>query len=326
MAESISKYVADSGNLPGTTASLEDIDLSGNIDPAAFFRWIGRLSRLESMTLWDGTILNGHAGEVITNHCRNFKNLNIYTCHGVRVDHNLASFMRALPRNTLESLHVISHNDIGGETIQALNYHSESLVDLALGNMKPPAIMALSKLQCLTALRRLDLDDVEGFISLESTAYDSFVGLVDWITGCVQLEAVRLSKFVDGPAIMKALCLKDGIRLNSITLRGYTLANNQEFHRSLVNQTELETLELRAEAEECTRDDIDTLVSSTGSLKGLRYLNILDTSDYFQGPQVQQLAVSLSNVCTSSLRTVDLAFRYFRCYTWKTCLYALTNA
>jgi hypothetical protein len=297
VGDSISKFVVDSRNAQGTTAALEDIDLSGNIDPDTFPRWIGRLSRLESMTLWDGTVLNGHAGEVIKKHCRSFKSLNIYTCQGDRVDFHLASFLNALPRNTLKSLRVFSYNDIGEKTLQALNHHHESLVDLALGNMKAPAIRALSELKNLTAVRNLDLGDAEGLINLESTANDNFLDLLAWVTGCIQLKTVRLQKFVDGPAIMRAICLKDEIRLNSVTLTGYSLANNQEFHRSLANQTELESLELRAVAEEeNTGDDMDALVSALCLLKELRYLNILDTSDNFQSLQVQLLAVSLPKV------------------------------
>ncbi|OBT87823.1 hypothetical protein VE02_02132 [Pseudogymnoascus sp. 03VT05] len=297
VGDSISRSVGDSANMPGTVAALNAIDLSGNIDPVEFPTWIGRLSRLESMALWDGTVLNRNAGEVIQKHCQNFQSLSIYTCHGDKVDFNLAGFLDALPKNTLKSLRVFSYNDIAGETFQALNQHRESLADLTLGNLKGPAIRSLSVLKGLTALLNLDLDDAERRINLESTANDSFLELIGWVTRCVQLKTIRLNRFVDGPAIMRALCLNDKIRLNSITLRGYTFAYNQELHRSLANQTELESLELRAETEEDDddniREDIDTLVSSLCSLKELRYLNILDTSNSFQSLQVELLAVSL---------------------------------
>ncbi|KFY84791.1 hypothetical protein V500_08998 [Pseudogymnoascus sp. VKM F-4518 (FW-2643)] len=297
VGDSISKFIGDSANLLGTTAALDSIDLSGNIDPIAFPTWIGRLPRLESMALWDGNVLNAHAGEIIKNHCQNFKSLSIYTCHGDKVDLNLAAFFNALPKNTLKSLRMFSYNDIAGEAFQALNHHRESLVDLALGNLKAPAIRSLSVLKGLTALRNLHLDDAEGRINLESTANDSFLELIGWVTGCMQLKTIRLNRFVDGPAIMRALCLNDEIRLNSISLRGYTFAYNQELHRSLANQTELEFLSLRAETEEeeddNTREDIDILVSSLTSLKELRYLDILETSNNFQSLQVELLAISL---------------------------------
>ena len=67
VGDSISKFVGDSANLLGTTAALDAIDLSGNVDPLAFPTWIGRLPRLESMALWDGTVLNGVVGEIIKN-------------------------------------------------------------------------------------------------------------------------------------------------------------------------------------------------------------------------------------------------------------------
>ncbi|KFX89909.1 hypothetical protein O988_08423 [Pseudogymnoascus sp. VKM F-3808] len=297
VGDSISKYVGDSANLLGTTASLDAIDLSGNIDPVAFPTWVGRVPRLESMALWDGTVLNEHVGGIIKQHCPSFKSLSIYTCHGDKVDFNLASFLNALPENTLKSLRVFSYNDIAGETFQALNQHQGSLIDLALGNLKSPAIRSLSVLKGLTALRNLDLDDAEGRVNLEATENDRFLEVISWITGCMQLNTIRLNRFVDGPAIMRAICLNDEIRLNSATLRGYTFAFNQDLHRSLANQTDLESLELRAETEEedddNTREDIDILVSSLSSLKELRYLNLLDTSNNFQSLQVELLAISL---------------------------------
>lgn len=300
VGESISRFVGDSANMPGTMAALDAIDLSGNIDPVAFPTWIGRLPRLESMALWDGTVLNGHVGEVIKKHCENFKSLSIYTCHGDNVDFNLASFLNALPMNTLRSLRVFSYNDIAGETFKALNQHRESLADLALGNLKAPAIRSLSALKGLTALQNLDLSDAQGHINLESTANDSFLEVIGWVTGCTQLKTICLNMFVDGPAIVKAICSNNEIRLNSLTLRGYTFANNIPLHSSLSNQPELESLELRAETEEdeddSTYEDIETLVNSTCFLQELRYLNLLDTSNNFDSIHIKLLASSLRKV------------------------------
>ncbi|KFY10114.1 hypothetical protein V492_05189 [Pseudogymnoascus sp. VKM F-4246] len=297
VGDSISKFVGDSASLLGTTAALDAIDLSGGIDPIAVPTWIGRLPRLESISLWDGTVLNGYVGEVIRKHCGNFKNLSIYTCHGDKVDVNLASFLDALPTNTLKSLRVFSYNDIAGETFQALNQHRESLVDLALGSLKAPAIRSLSVLKGLTALQNLDLDDAEGRINLELTANDSFLELAAWVTRCMQLKTIRLNRLVDGPAIMRALCENNDIRLNSITLTGYTFVNNKSLHVSLSNQTELESLELRAETDEDdydnTVEDIGVLVSSICMLGKLRYLNLLDTSNNFESIHIELLARSL---------------------------------
>lgn len=301
VGESISKFVADLASVSGTAAALED--LSMNIRSDALPRWITRLSRLESMTLWDGAILDANLGEIIKTHCHNFNSLNIYTCIGNQVDLNLAGFFTAMSNNTLRSLRIFSQNDIGEKTFQALNQHRESLTDLVLGNIKSSAVKALSSLQGLIALRSLDLNDGDSLINLEATQNERFLDILNWVTSCQQLKTIRLQDFMDGPAIMKALCLKDDVHLKAITLSGlgYKLVHNQEFHLSLANQTSLESLELRADAEECTRDDLDTLVSSLSSLRELRYLNILDTSDYFQSLQIQQLALSLPKVSESNL-------------------------
>lgn len=304
VGESISKFVADLATVSGTAAALED--LSVNIRSDALSRWITRLSRLESMTLWDGAILDGYFGKIIKTHCHNFNSLNIYTCVGDQVDLNLAGFLTAMSNNTLKSLRIFSRNDVGENTFQALNHHHESLVDLVLGNIKPSALKALSSLQGLTALRSLDLNDIGNLINLETTENERFLDILNWVTSCRQLKTIRLQDFMDGPAIMKALCLKDEIHLKALTLSGlgYNLVNNQEFHLSLAHQTSLESLELRADAEECVRDDIDTLVSSLCLLRELRYLNILDTSEYFQSLQIQQLALSLPKVSRSPLNNV----------------------
>lgn len=326
VGESISRFVGDSANMPGTTAALDAIDLSGNINPVEFPTWIGRLPRLESMALWDGTVLNGHVGEVIRMHCQNFKSLSIYTCHGDKVDFNLASFLNALPINTLRSLRVFSYNDIAGETFKALNQHRESLADLALGNLKDPAIRSLSVLKGLTALQNLDLDDAQGRINLESTANGSFLDVIEWVTGCTQLKTICLNRFVDGPAIVKAVCSNNEIRLNSLTLRGYTFANNIPLHSSLSNQPELESLELRAETEEdeddSTYEDIETLVNSTCFLQELRYLNLLDTSNNFNSIHIELLASSLRKV-SALPRLIVISMFHLSCYSYGCLLFLL---
>lgn len=291
VGESISTFVANSATISGTTAALED--LSGNIPADVLPQWTARLSRLTSMTLWDGAVLNGHIGQVIKDNCRNFSSLNVYHCIGDKVDVDLASFFTTLPCNTMRSVRVFSRNDIGTATFEALTGHKKSLTDLVLGNLKASALRALSSLQELLALRNLDLTDVEHVALGDAHA---LAGIINWIGNCEQLKSLRLRHFIDGPAIMKSVCLQDRIRLQSLTVSGYTLRNSRDFHQSLSHQTSLEAVELRADPEDCTSEDIDVLVSSLCMLNQLKYLNLLDTSDSFEGRQIHQLAFSLSKL------------------------------
>lgn len=104
---------------------------------------------------------------------------------------------------------------------------------------------------------------------------------------------IRLEKFKDGPALLTAVCLNESIKLESLKLVRYSLVGNMIFHSSLVQQPTLETLELRADAEDCVCDDIDTLVGALCKLPELKDLKLMEISEFFQNTQISQIATSL---------------------------------
>lgn len=294
IGESITKFVGDLAITHGGAAALEEI--SGKIPSSVIPLWIGRLSKLKSMKLWDGSVLNGTAADAIRTNCPDFEMLNVYSCVGPNVDADLAAFFSGMRPNSLQSLQVVSRNEIGGETFLALSNHRKSLVELKLGGLSDRTVKLLSLLAACTALQTLQLEDGTGITSLKATQNDVFLEIIAWLVSCRDLKSISLGNFVDGPSILEAVCLEEKIALESLHLDHYTLANNQDFHRALTHQKSLESLELRADAEESFRDDIDTLITSLCSLTNLKDLNILDISDYFRDAQVQQLALSLSKV------------------------------
>jgi hypothetical protein len=296
VGDSISKFVGESAITHGGTAALEEI--SGTIEKNALSRWIGCLSRLRSIRLWDGGILDGAVADIISAHCLDFNSLSIYLCKGSQADANLASFLGSLRANTLRFLQVISHNDIEGETFLALSHHSESLRDLRIGGLQAPAMRALSLLRHCTAIQNLELQDGGTAIDLEATENDTFLEVIAWLTNCRQLKIISLKDFANGPAILAPVCLENNIRLESLSLYNYPLINNQDFHRALAHQNSLESLDLKANAEDAFRDDIDVLVASLCHLTNLKYLNLLDTSDYFNAQNVQSIANKLTKVGT----------------------------
>lgn len=300
VGESISKYVSDSAFQVGGVAALEE--LSGKIPENVLSTWVSRLSRLQSITLWDGAILNKAAADAIRTNCPDFQMLNMWSCLGGRADAELAEFFVGLRTNSLRALQVNSRNDIAAESYLALNNHGQSLSELTLGDISPPGIKALSLLSGCVSLEILTLRDATGTISLEATENDTFLEVVAWMKNCTELKHIRLERFVDGPSLLTSLCLEHRIRLKSLSLNHYRLASNQDLHRALAHQPGLESLELRADVEESFAEDIDALVSSICTLKELNDLNLLEVSDNFKTSEVQRLAASLPKVCRSPSR------------------------
>ncbi|TEY45012.1 hypothetical protein BOTCAL_0337g00080 [Botryotinia calthae] len=156
IGESITRYVSERADENHTTVALEN--LSGDITSVALPIWAGRLSRLKSMTIWDGKSLNENVATVISKNCPNFDEIRIFVCSD-DTDHNPASFIKGLRQNSLLSLEVLSNCRIGPFFLTALNHHSESLKSLRLQSLNSEAIKNLNILQRCTALEALDLED-----------------------------------------------------------------------------------------------------------------------------------------------------------------------
>lgn len=294
VGELISKYAGDSAERNGGTAALEE--LSGEIQKDSLPKWIRRLPRLRSLTLWKGFVLNKTVADAVRDHCPDFESLTLYYGLGTEVDTCLSCFFMGLRSNTLRSLQIFSHHDAGPQTFLSLNNHHASLKHLSLGSLRGPALSSLSLLKGCTAIETLVLQDLVGRTDLEATENDVFLEFVAWLTSCKQLKNISLSNFLNGPKILTAVCLEHAIKLDSLHLAKYTLVGNQDFHRALAHQTSLTSLHLEGDAEDSFRDDIDTLVMCLGQLKNLKYLNILDISDYFRTSEIQLLALNLPKV------------------------------
>lgn len=292
VGESITSYAGEAADRNRATVALEE--LSGNISKLALSKWASRLSRLKTITLYDGSVLNGEVATVINNHCPNFDDLTFLFCNGASVDSDMAAFLSTLRSNSIQSFTALSAQNIGPETLLALNNHSRSLKTLKLDGLKSDAIKNLSLLQGCQALNVLDLHDDEGLVDIEATENDIFLEVIAWLGHCTQLKELRFKKFRSAPNILTHLCLRDSTRLRKLEVVHYTLANNKEFHLAMSHQTSLESLILRAEAEsDDSRDDIDTFVSSISSLTNLKELDIVDTADFFRSPEIIRIASSL---------------------------------
>ncbi|EKD14834.1 hypothetical protein MBM_07045 [Drepanopeziza brunnea f. sp. 'multigermtubi' MB_m1] len=291
VGESITSYVSHSASMNHATVALEDI--SGIIGTMALAAWTARLSKLKSMTLWDGAVLDQSVAEAISANCFDFDDLTFFTCLKGDVDHNIASFFSGLRSNTLKSFTALIAHALGPETLLSLNNHSQSLKRLKLDGLRSATVKNLSLLQGCVALEAIELTDADGTVDLEVPENDIFLEVIAWLSNCNGLQELLLSRFVSGPKILTQVCLKNNIRLKKLKVVDYPLAGNQDFHRALSHQTSLESLELRADPETAFRDDIDVLVSSVSALKSLKYLDLLSTSDYFSTTEILTLAEHL---------------------------------
>lgn len=294
VGESITSYISEAASVKHTTVAVEE--LSGEISAEALSRWAGRLAKLKSMTLWDGSALNEGTALAIANKCYDFDDLTFFTCSKPDADHDLSSFFSALRINTLQSFTALGAHAVGPETLLTLNHHAASLRKLKLDGLKAGAIKNLSLLQGCKALELLEIQDAEGSVDLEATENDVYLETVSWLCGCDSIKELTLRNLVNGPKILTQVCLRNNIRLKKLHVDGYSLVHNQDFHKSLIHQNTLESLELRADPEGAFRDDIDTLVNSISHIPALKYLNLLSCSDYFRTLDIQGLVRNLSNI------------------------------
>ncbi|KAM3071932.1 hypothetical protein ACMFMG_008398 [Clarireedia jacksonii] len=292
IGESITRYVSERADVNHTTVALEQ--LSGDITSVALPIWVGRLSRLRSMTIWDGQALNKSVADAILKQCPNFEEVRIWLC-GDDTDQIPASFIEGLKPNSLVSVEVLSHCKVGPAFLAALSHHSKSLKNLKLLSLKTEAIKNLNLLQQCTSLEVLDIEDAERVVDLESTENDVFLEVVEWLGRCDKLRELAMKKVVSAPAILSRVCLHNNIRLKRLEVHGPALVTGSEFYRALSHQTDLEDLALRGSSDDVFRslDEISNVVASISHLTKLKELTIAESFEFFSSSEIRRLANNL---------------------------------
>lgn len=135
VGESITRFVSIAATENGATVALDEI-APGDISSVALPRWAGRLSRLKSMTLYDGAVLNEDVANAINSNCPRFNDLTFFRCSRDDADPDFAAFFGTLRSNSLESFTALNAQGIGPETLLALNNHSSSLKTLELDGLR----------------------------------------------------------------------------------------------------------------------------------------------------------------------------------------------
>ncbi len=223
-------------------------------------------------------------------------------------------FLTGLRPDTLEYFEVISFSDLGLETFLALNQHKTSLRELRLSNLKTEAIHALPALKACTAIEALHLEELHGTTDLtdsEGSQSNVLREIIEWLGSCKHLETITVKKLRNGPAILTSVLLENSIHLRKLEVEGYTMRDNQDFHRALASQPDLLTVKLKGDSEDVVRDDLDILVGSLSNLVQLRDLQLREVSDYFRDEHICTLAsklTQLEELYTSGFGITDIVW------------------
>ncbi|RVX68622.1 hypothetical protein B0A52_07049 [Exophiala mesophila] len=274
------------------TTLLEEID--GHISPGFLPRWISRSPKLQSLVLWKGDALTNGAGATIAQHCENFRNLTVHEWSSPDADEAFSTFLQEMKRDSLNYCQVISYNNIGKLSFEALGRH-RSLQILELANLNQDAMMNLNALKHCTEIHTLKLDDSYGTVQLEAMNNDVFLEVVEWLSSCSKLRDLSLKKFFDGPALLSRVLASPTVKLTRLSLEAYTVRHSsaQLFHLALSEQKTLESIWLKGNGDDTTADDLQLMVQGLCELTNLRELVLKDVSDEFSEEHIISLALSL---------------------------------
>lgn len=294
---------------PLTKATTQIEEIAGNIGASLLPSWIRRSPKLDSLVLWNGNSLANWAGQAIADNCESFKNLTIWECKSILpaqssatgsdnnpyvADPMFASFLNELGPRTLQYFEMISSNDLGSQSFQALSRH-KSLRELKLNSLSQAAVENLNSLKGCTELETLVLEDSRGTIQLEALHNDVYVEVVHWLSSCTKLRDLTLKKFYDGPSILSQVLTSPNVRLTKLAIEGYQVRNtsSQLFHTALSEQKFLECLYLAGNGDDTIPDDLQIMVDGLSNMSNLKELVLKEVSNEFQEEHIAQLALNL---------------------------------
>lgn len=298
--ESIIKHVHEQAQRDKSVVSIEE--LSGKIPANFLLSWCGRLARLKTLTLYEGSSLSKDIGRQIRENCPNFESLSIYSYLGNSADNNLSEFFDNLRPNSLSYFEMIHSNDIHKASFSSLSKHSDSLGELKLSSLKSNAIVCLGLLKDCKNLTTLVIQDREGRVDLENAENDILLEVVSWLKGCRKLENLTIDNFFSGVRIAVPVLLDESIKLKKfeiilvpspplpqgvlhiINLQGHQ-DPSPDLYSALAHQTGLEELKLRGDGLNL-ETKIDRIVQNICKLQQLRTLDLLGFSDNFHDAQL----------------------------------------
>ena len=214
----------------------------GPVTSDALIRWAPRMPQLKILSPYNGNALGDQlAQSMMHTHCPNLEEICLYYWIDPDADHNLATFLSGMKKDTLRSFEVISQALIGAETFLACNHHAHTLKDLRL-SLRTEALSHLALLKDCTVLESLQLTDVEGVTDLESTQNDVFQEVIRWLRECQNLRSLSLNKFLSAAAIATPVLQDGGIKLERLEIDCLNVRDHRNFHHALKGQVCLRPL------------------------------------------------------------------------------------
>lgn len=256
--------------------------------------WAPRLAHLRRLVVWDG---KAFASETTRNllhaHCPNLESLGIFMSTSPDSDHVLAKFIGGIQPNKLVYFENFTNCRIGQETCLALSVQGASLTTLKL-YLTEEGIMSLGLLQGCTALKELTLGSDRPSPDMKTTQNDVFLEVLEWLKSCSALKRVTFYNLVSAPDLALPLLQNKEVRLESLEINAkeegmYVTRDHHDFHQALTQQRDIQTLQLKADPEPTSRDDVETLINSLCSLSCLQDLRLVRISDFFSDEHIKLL-------------------------------------
>ena len=146
----------------------------------------------------------------------------------------------------LESFTIISMNDMGSQSLEALNGHSGALKRLSL-YVEPTALRALDSLSGCKKLESLFLEAGHGLrgVDWEAEMPGVFESVVEWLKACAALATLEIFNLPSAPSLLTKILQGGAVRLTSLEAR--MAQTTEEFYTALFHQSGLEELTIITE-------------------------------------------------------------------------------
>ncbi|KAK3379752.1 hypothetical protein B0T24DRAFT_167500 [Lasiosphaeria ovina] len=293
MADMVIKSIKAAADEEDKVVGLTTLD-AHRLPNANLPSWVADLSRLITLMVGDGEVLNASVAEAIRANCPSFNELVCYSCRNGDVQ--LAAFFRALAPNTLESFTIRSTNDIGAETFRALSRHALSLNRLRLFSLEQSALESLHNLSDCLGLKSLTLEanfQATRF-AWENTSKKSLEDVTLWLRQCTSLKDLEFRLVPNSATILADVLKTPEIRLTSLYINLVDV--NDAFYTSLACQHDLRHLKVLINDEDLLEVAETRHALFADSICSCTKLRELNTNELFTLEDVTKIVAAVPNL------------------------------
>ncbi|KAH8894896.1 hypothetical protein GQ53DRAFT_642223 [Thozetella sp. PMI_491] len=246
VADTVTEFVKASADSQDMTVALSNLE-GRHLPTARLTTWISRLSNLTSLAVHDGSVLDASVGQALRESCPLFKELRCFLCKAAaELDQGLAGFFLALRPNTIEDFAVLSMNDIGAQSLAALNTHAKSLKRLHIYF----ELTAMQSFDALSDCKNLEGLTIHSSYEVRRSNWESeypgvFEQVVDWLKQCTSLTGIIMEDLPSAMSLLTKVLKEPTIRLRTLATKVPQI--DEEFYIALGTQNELRELSVRTD-------------------------------------------------------------------------------